>query len=135
MMHHGLRQSLLSPKHSFLTTYILQEEEIGSDSFYWPFIDILPKSFENFPIFFSEEEKQELEGSPFLKQVEEKIEDIQKDYTTICDYVPEYGKYDFKHFSEIRMMVSSRIFGMNIEGIKTDGFVPMADMLNHKRPK
>jgi len=33
------------------------------------------------------------------------------------------------------MMVSSRIFGMNIEGTKTDGFVPMADMLNHKRPK
>ena len=33
------------------------------------------------------------------------------------------------------MMVSSRIFGMNIEGVKTDGFVPMADMLNHKRPK
>lgn len=30
------------------------------------------------------------------------------------------------------MMVSSRIFGMNIEGTKTDGFVPMADMLNHK---
>jgi histone-lysine N-methyltransferase SETD3 len=33
------------------------------------------------------------------------------------------------------MMVSSRIFGMNILGKKTDGFVPMADMLNHKRPK
>jgi histone-lysine N-methyltransferase SETD3 len=33
------------------------------------------------------------------------------------------------------MMVSSRIFGMNINGKKTDGFVPMADMLNHKRPK
>jgi len=33
------------------------------------------------------------------------------------------------------MMVSSRIFGMNIDGKKTDGFVPMADMLNHKRPK
>lgn len=35
----------------------------------------------------------------------------------------------------MRMMVSSRIFGMNIEGQKTDGFVPMADMLNHKRPR
>ena len=33
------------------------------------------------------------------------------------------------------MMVSSRIFGINILGKKTDGFVPMADMLNHKRPK
>ena len=33
------------------------------------------------------------------------------------------------------MMVSSRIFGIQIEGIKTDGFVAYADMLNHKRPR
>jgi histone-lysine N-methyltransferase SETD3 len=49
--------------------------------------------------------------------------------------VPEYTQFTLKEFSEIRMMVSSRIFGMNINGKKTDGFVPMADMLNHKRPK
>ena len=33
------------------------------------------------------------------------------------------------------MMVCSRIFGIEIEGVKTDGFVPYADMLNHKRPR
>jgi histone-lysine N-methyltransferase SETD3 len=33
------------------------------------------------------------------------------------------------------MMVSSRIFGIQVEGIKTDGFVAYADMLNHKRPR
>ncbi len=33
------------------------------------------------------------------------------------------------------MMVSSRIFGIQIENVKTDGFVPYADMLNHKRPR
>jgi histone-lysine N-methyltransferase SETD3 len=49
--------------------------------------------------------------------------------------VPEYTQFTLTEFSEIRMMVSSRIFGMNINGKKTDGFVPMADMLNHKRPK
>jgi len=135
MFSHGFRQTLLSPKHSFLTTYILQEEEKGEDGYFFPFIDILPKTFENFPIFFNEEEKNELKGSPFLKQVEEKIDDIKTDYDAICDKVPEYEKYSLTHFSEIRMMVSSRIFGMNIEGQKTDGFVPMADMLNHKRPK
>lgn len=135
MMEHNLRSHLLSPKHSFLTTYILQQEEHGEASSFFPFIDILPKSFENFPIFYTAEEKEYLKGSPFLNQVEEKIEDIKQDYQTICDKVPEYERFPIKHFSEIRMMVSSRIFGMNIEGVKTDGFVPMADMLNHKRPK
>jgi len=33
------------------------------------------------------------------------------------------------------MCVCSRIFGMTIDGNKTDGFVPLADMLNHRRPR
>ena len=33
------------------------------------------------------------------------------------------------------MMVSSRIFGIEVEGVKTDGFVAYADMLNHRRPR
>lgn len=33
------------------------------------------------------------------------------------------------------MIVSSRIFGIQIDGEKTDALVPIADMLNHKVPK
>lgn len=33
------------------------------------------------------------------------------------------------------MAVSSRIFGINIDHHKTDCFAPLADMLNHKRPR
>jgi histone-lysine N-methyltransferase SETD3 len=33
------------------------------------------------------------------------------------------------------MMVCSRIFGIQVNGLKTDGFVAYADMLNHKRPR
>jgi len=135
MMYHNLKPKLLSPKHGFLTTYVLQEKKKSEDSEFFPFIDILPKTFENFPIFFTPEEKEWLKGSPFLDQVEEKIEDIKTDFDMICEKVPDYTQFTLKEFSEIRMMVSSRIFGMNINGKKTDGFVPMADMLNHKRPK
>ncbi len=99
------------------------------------YIDILPKSYTNFPIFFTEEEKKELEGSPFLDQIEEKIVDIKADYDLICREVPEFAQFPIREYSEIRMMVSSRIFGIQIEGVKTDGFVAYADMLNHKRPR
>jgi histone-lysine N-methyltransferase SETD3 len=64
-----------------------------------------------------------------------KIKDIKQDYKMICDEVPEYTQFTLKEYSEIRMMVCSRIFGIEIEGVKTDGFVPYADMLNHKRPR
>lgn len=33
------------------------------------------------------------------------------------------------------MTASSRIFGITIKGVKTDALVPLADMLNHRRPK
>lgn len=33
------------------------------------------------------------------------------------------------------MITCSRIFGITIKGVKTDGFVPYADMLNHRRPR
>jgi len=35
----------------------------------------------------------------------------------------------------VRLAVITRIFGLVINGNKTDGLVPMADMLNHKRPR
>jgi len=134
MYEKGLRSRLISPKHSFLATFIMQEKR--KESSIWDYyIDILPKNFSNFPIFFTEEEKKWLEGSPFANQIEEKIIDIKSDYDLICKEVPEFKQFPIKEYSEIRMMVSSRIFGIQIEGIKTDGFVPYADMLNHMRPR
>ena len=133
MMKAQLKKRLLSSKHSFLTTFVLQEKRKAGTP-WWSFIDILPKDMGNFPIFFEPEEKEWLKGSPFLEQVEEKIEDIKQDYELICDEVPEYREFPIKEFSEIRMMVSSRIFGMNIEDKKTDGFVPLAGKRQRSSP-
>jgi histone-lysine N-methyltransferase SETD3 len=57
MYEKGLRQRLISPKHSFLATFIMQERR-KPDSEWNIYIDILPKSYTNFPIFFTEEEKK-----------------------------------------------------------------------------
>ena len=53
----------------------------------------------------------------------------------ICKEVPEFRQFPLREYSELRMMVASRIFGIQIDGVKTDGFVAYADMLNHKRPR
>ena len=57
--------SLLSPKHSFLSSFVLQERR-KPDSIWEPYLDILPKCLSSFPVFFTPEEKKWLEGSPFL---------------------------------------------------------------------
>ena len=134
MAARNFRQRLISPKHSFLSTYIMQERRKES-SYFDKYIDILPKAFDNFPIFYTQEERAWLEGSPFQNQISEKIKDIQADYNMIVNEVPDYREFSLKEYSEMRMMVASRIFGIQVNGVKTDGFVPYADMLNHRRPR
>jgi histone-lysine N-methyltransferase SETD3 len=48
-----------------LGTYLLQERKKDSPKFA-EYLDILPKSLRDFPIFFTDEEKALLTGSPFL---------------------------------------------------------------------
>jgi histone-lysine N-methyltransferase SETD3 len=126
---------LSSPKHCLLSSFILQEQEKGDESKWKFYLDILPKDYSNFPIFFTDEELCLLEGSPFLQQIIEKKIDIRRDYDKICSIVYEFANYDYKNFCEVRMAVSSRIFGVKIDYKKTDVLAPYADLLNHKRPR
>ena len=64
MFAKGHRNRLLSPKHSFLATYVMQERR-KEVTIFDKYIDILPKAFDNFPIFYTQEERTWLEGSPF----------------------------------------------------------------------
>jgi len=125
---------LNSPKHSLLSSYILNE--LNNPNTKWKsYLEILPKDFSSFPIFYTDEEFAALEGSSFLQQILEKKEDMKRDYNKICNHIPEFSKFDYKKFCEIRMVVSSRIFGVKIECKKTDVLAPFADLLNHKRPR
>ena len=134
MYEKGLRQRLISPKHNFLGAYILQETR-KEDSLWKYYTDLLPQDIGEFPVFFGEDDKKWLEGSRFIYSIEEKLEEIQKDYDMLCEEVPDFKQFDIAEYKKIRMIVASRIFGITINKVKTDAFVPFADMLNHKRPR
>ena len=57
MKDKGLLEKLVSPKHSFMATYLLQEAKNKSESPFAEYIDILPKSLTEYPIFFTDDEK------------------------------------------------------------------------------
>ena len=67
--------------------------------------------------------------------VHEKVLDLKKDYESILRADNSFTKYSFREFCWARMMVGSRIFGINMSGVKTEALVPFADMLNHRLPK
>jgi protein-histidine N-methyltransferase len=130
----GHRKRLISPKHSFFSTFLMEEKR--KEVSYWhKYIDILPKDLSAYPIFWNEEEMTWIEGTDMVRMVTDKIRDMRQDYDMICREVPEYTQFPFQEYQCMRLLVASRIFGIEISGLKTDGFVPYADMLNHKRPR
>lgn len=46
---------LLSPKHTFLSIYIIIEKK-NPKSFWKPFLDVLPVEYTTFPILYTDEE-------------------------------------------------------------------------------
>jgi hypothetical protein len=43
--------------------------------------------------------------------------------------------FSFRDFCWARTMVGSRMFGVFLDGVKTNILAPFADMLNHRLPK
>ena len=77
MFARGFRSRLISPKHSFFSTFLMEERRKDTKSYWFKYIDILPKSFEAYPIFFSPDEMALLVNTNMVKQVENKINDMR----------------------------------------------------------
>merc|ERR1712003_301953 len=87
------------------------------------------------PLFFDDEQRKELIGSIAIKKIDDRLESLRLEFEALCGAVPEYSRFSLNDFIWARLVVITRIFGLVIDDIKTDGLVPMADMLNHRRPR
>ncbi|GKY90357.1 hypothetical protein MPSEU_000009700 [Mayamaea pseudoterrestris] len=126
-----------APKHIFLMVYLLWDRKVnGPKSFYWPYYEILPQTLRNMPIFWSQDELDELEGSHLLRQIHDRNQAIAEDYYSICQIAPQLAALcTLDEFKWARMCVCSRNFGLVVDGHRTSALVPHADMLNHYRPR
>jgi histone-lysine N-methyltransferase SETD3 len=77
-----------------------------------------------------------LEGSPFLDNIDAANADIKGDYETICKAIPAFkDNFSQQEYAENKMLVTSRCFGITIDGKDTAIQVPFADMFNTDTPK
>jgi histone-lysine N-methyltransferase SETD3 len=125
----------LRSKHTLLASYLLQEKAKGEASYWAPYLVTLPQQFKNMPIFFPPEDLAWLKGSMCIEKILERQDSLHLEYDNVCAAVPEFAKFSYDEFVWARLVVITRIFGLTIKGDKTDGLVPMADMLNHRRPR
>jgi tetratricopeptide (TPR) repeat protein len=121
----------LRSKHSYLAAYLLQERRKGKESYWEPYINSLPAVYANMPIHFSPEMLAHLKGSFTLEKIADRIESLRAEYDNICAHVPDMRQFTHAEFVWARLAVITRIFGLVIGGVKTDGLVAYADMLNH----
>lgn len=74
---------------------MLQEMD-NETSVYKEYLEKLQPSLETFPIYYTDMEKEFLEGTAFLELIETKMESMQKDYNSIIKDIPEIGeKFSF----------------------------------------
>ncbi len=114
----------------YICLYMLQD--MHGENRFKPYYDILPKKLNNFPVFWSKEEKQFLENSHLLEEIKTRKAVLTKDHTVLSQIIPHFHKYcSLQKFIELRTIIGSRNFGLWIDGIKQATMVPLGDMLNH----
>ena len=114
----------------YICLYMIQDMDHKNK--FGPYYKILPKKFDNFPIFWSPAEKKYLENSYLLKEIEIRKNILIKDYHTLCAILNDFSSIcSLQKFLQIRTLVGSRNFGLWIDGKKQVTMVPLGDMLNH----
>lgn len=126
--------SKIDCEHTHFAIFLLEEKEKKDKSFWFPYINSLPKTYEDMPIFFDEEKLELVKGTLALKKIILRKQQLEQDYKSICSLEPEFSRFSLRDFTWGRLVTITRIFGFDIKGLKTSGLVPLADMLNHKKP-
>ena len=115
-----------------LALFLIQERRKGEESFWKYYLKSLPPNVNSMPLFFVEEEKAMLEGSPVLRTLEKRVKEMDKDFNTLKDNIPEFRSISYSEFAYHRCLASSRVFGFQVNGKKTGGMVPfLGEFLNH----
>jgi histone-lysine N-methyltransferase SETD3 len=120
--------------HTWLALYLLQEK-MNPNSFWKPYIDILPPTYGDFPQFYSSTELKQLKGSFILDMIKSRNLNLEKEFNEMIKAIPIFSKkITLRDYIWARIAIVSRVFQINLSNNeKTEGLVPMADMLNHSK--
>ena len=76
----------------YITIFLL--EQFHDEKSWWrPYMDVYPKMVGNFPMFYTDEEKSLLTGSPMVSHIKNELQEIKDEYNSIIAAVPEFKKF------------------------------------------
>ena len=121
----------LISNHNWIT-FVLLETFRDKDSYFYSYVGIMPKEFNTVPINFSEYYIKKLSGSQCIECIDNKKNLLMGDYINLRKNIDSFRNYNYNDYFWARTVVITRIYGIIINGQKTQALVPFADMLNHK---
>jgi histone-lysine N-methyltransferase SETD3 len=119
--------------HAFLAAYLLHEKQRPASPLR-PYLDSLPKAFPTAPLFFRREQLAALQGTLALAKLVRRKAVLFHDYKALRGAVPAFAETSLRDYFWARTVVVTRVFGVTLGGAATEALVPMADMMNHRRP-
>lgn len=115
---------------SYMAAFLLRERE-RKDSFWKPYLDLLPTAFPHLPLLFDERELSHLKGSFMPREIARWRELLLGKYAALCERVPGFSRFTPDAFLWAQFTLISRSFGLTLDGQFVRCLVPLGDMLNH----
>jgi len=116
----------LRSSHSFIAAFLL-EQRSNARSPWKPYLQMLEHlDFSSIPLFYDKATLQLLQGSLVLPKIDERLESLRAEYDDIVKLAPDFARFTYDDFVWARLVVVTRIYGLHVKNVHTDGLVPYA---------
>jgi histone-lysine N-methyltransferase SETD3 len=110
----------------------LLEEQRTRSSPWRPYLDLLPRSYAHMPALFGEDDLALLRGSMCVEMIRRERARLDRGLDRLRRGVAELRSLPFDQAAWARMSVSTRAFGIEIGGARTEALVPALDLVDHR---
>ena len=115
------------------TIFLLQELQKAEKSEWKYYIESLPKSMENFPAFYTREERNLLKGSYTGILLDKLIEDVEDDFELVHHlFKKELSAFTLEDFKHYYFIGTSRTFDILVYGQPSSVLAPFVGKLCSK---
>jgi histone-lysine N-methyltransferase SETD3 len=125
--------SAVPSAQALLTAYLLDEKRRPGSPIA-PYLDTLPEAFPTVPVFCPQDVLPLLRGSLAATLLVRRREAILREVLAVRRAVPSLRGASIGELFWANSAVITRVFGVTIAGSPTEALVPIADMMNHRRP-
>lgn len=129
-----LAAGMASPSAQTLLTAYLLDERRRPGSPIAPYLRSLPAAFPTVPVFCPQDVLPLLKGSLAASLLVRRRESLLRDVLALRRAVPALRDASIAELFWGNTAVVTRVFGVTIGGAPTEALVPIADMMNHRRP-